>query len=220
MISVQMTEPKPPSLPDAAADSGYADGRPSIEGDEPTLELVVRGKAGDRAAVEALLERCLPRLTRWAHGRLPSHARGHLDTGDIVQDATLQFVKRLKYFEPQHVGAVQGYLRQSVINRIRDEMRRVSRQPTAVELPRDPVDATTGPLEEAIARESYARYGAALQRLRPADRKLVISRIEMQWSYAEIAARLKKPSPDAARMAVQRALQRLTELLDPRPSSA
>ena len=31
------------------------DGPPSS--DEPTLELIVRGKAGDRAAVEALLER-------------------------------------------------------------------------------------------------------------------------------------------------------------------
>ncbi len=82
------------------------------------------------------------------------------------------------------------------------------------------MDATTGPLEVAISRESYARYSAALRRLRPDDRKLVISRIEMQWSYAEIAARLKKPTPDAARMAVQRALQRLTGLLDARPSSA
>ena len=28
--------------------------------DEPTLELVVRAQGGDRGAVEALLQRCLP----------------------------------------------------------------------------------------------------------------------------------------------------------------
>ena len=78
-----------------------------------------------------------------------------------------------------------------------------------------PADAKTGPLEEAIARESYERYGAALRRLRPADRRLVIGRIEMQWSYAEVGARFSKPSPDAARMAVHRALRRLTDFLDP-----
>ena len=32
--------------------------------DEPTIELVVRAKAGDRTAMEALLERCLPLLKR------------------------------------------------------------------------------------------------------------------------------------------------------------
>ena len=52
---------------------------------EPTLELVIRAQQGDRAAVEALLQRCIPALTRWAQGRLPPAARGSLDTGDLVQ---------------------------------------------------------------------------------------------------------------------------------------
>ena len=57
--------------------------------DEPTIELVVRARAGDRPAMEALLERCLPPLKRWAHGRLPAAARGNMDTGDLVQEAAL-----------------------------------------------------------------------------------------------------------------------------------
>ena len=103
--------------------------------DEPTIELVIRAQGGDRMAVEALLERCLPPLKRWAHGRLPSAARGHLDTGDIVQECALHVLGRLDHFEPRHVGAMQAYLRQSVINRIRDEIRRVGRRPTPSELP-------------------------------------------------------------------------------------
>ena len=38
--------------------------------DEPTIELVIKAQGGDRMAVEALLQRCLPQLKRWAHGRL------------------------------------------------------------------------------------------------------------------------------------------------------
>ena len=97
--------------------------------DEPTLELVVRARSGDRVAMEALLERCMPPLKRWAHGRLPAAARGRLDTGDLVQEAALHVLGNLDTFEPRHVGAMQAYLRQSVINRIRDEVRRIGRQP-------------------------------------------------------------------------------------------
>src|SRR5881227_2636184 len=102
--------------------------------DEPTLELVVRARGGDRPAMEALLERCLPPLKRWAHGRLPAAARGNLDTGDLVQEAALHVLGCLDRFEPRHVGAMQAYLRQSVINRIRDEIRRIGRQPPPLEL--------------------------------------------------------------------------------------
>ena len=90
---------------------------------------MVRAQRGDRGALEALLQRCLPSLKRWAHGRLPSAARGSLDTGDIVQEAALNALRRLDTFEPRNVGSMQAYLRQSVINRIRDEVRRIGRNP-------------------------------------------------------------------------------------------
>jgi DNA-directed RNA polymerase specialized sigma24 family protein len=67
-------------------------------------------------ALEALLERCLPRLTRWAHGRLPAHARGTWIREIWVQEAALHVLARLDKFEPRHVGAMQAYLRMSVIN--------------------------------------------------------------------------------------------------------
>ena len=39
--------------------------------DQSTIELVLSARRGNRLALEALLERCLPSLKRWAHGRLP-----------------------------------------------------------------------------------------------------------------------------------------------------
>src|SRR5215208_4125015 len=123
------------------------EGGGALLSDEPTLELVLSARNGDRQALEALLERCLPPLKRWAHGRLPAHARGNLDTGDLVQEAAMHVLARLDKFEPRHVGAMQAYLRMSVINRIRDEIRKVGRRPEAVELTAEPPGDMTSPLE-------------------------------------------------------------------------
>jgi RNA polymerase sigma-70 factor (ECF subfamily) len=161
-------------------------------------------------AVEALLQRCLPSLKRWAHGRLPAAARGSIDTGDLVQEAALHAIQRLDVFEPRHVGAMQAYLRMSVINRIRDEVRRVTRRPAAEALPPEhPADATS-PLEAAIQSESYERYRAALELLKHRDREMVVARVEAQWSLSEIAQRFGLRTADAARMAVTRAVRRLS----------
>jgi RNA polymerase sigma factor (sigma-70 family) len=177
--------------------------------DEPTIELVVKARAGDRGAVEALLQRCLPQLKRWAHGRLPKAARESLDTADIVQDVALHALRRLDTFEPRHVGSMQAYLRQSVINRIRDEVRRIGRHPAPVELPEDLVSDQTSPLELTIKAETYQRYRHALTHVKPRDREMIVARIEVQWSVEEIAQHFGLRT-EAARLAVKRALRRLS----------
>ncbi|HEY8551606.1 MAG TPA: RNA polymerase sigma factor [Vicinamibacterales bacterium] len=177
-----------------------------------TFELLALAKSGQRAAVEALLGRYLPRITRWARGRLPRYARDMLDTDDLVQDTLFQTLKRLQHFEPQHEGALQAYLRQAVINRIRDEVRRAGRHPGAEDLHEEGyVDDAASPLDEAIGAEAVARYERAMARLRPEEQQAIVLRVELQLPYAQIAQEMQKPSPDAARMAVARALVRLAE---------
>ena len=178
--------------------------------DEPTIELVLSARNGNRTALEALLERCIPQLRRWAHGRLPAHARGTLDTGDLVQEAAMHVLARLDKFEPRHVGAMQAYLRMSVINRIRDEIRKVGRRPESVELTAEPPADDISALESLIEAEAYDRYRRALEKLRPRDREMVVARIELQWTISEIAQRFGMASVDAARVAVSRSLKRLT----------
>jgi len=179
--------------------------------DEPTIELVVRARTGDRQAVEALLQRSIPQLKRWAHGKLPSAARNNLDTGDLVQETVLHVLRRLDTFQPRHVGAMQAYLRQSVINRIRDEVRRIGRHPASCELPEDMASDEPSPEEQAVKAEAVSRYHDALGALSSRDRQLVVARIEAQWSYDEIATHFAMSTPDAARMAVSRALRRLMD---------
>ena len=189
------------------------DDEATLLSDEPTIELVVRAREGDRLAVEALLQRSIPSLRRFAHGRLPAAARGSLDTGDLVQETVLHVLRRLDTFEPRHVGAMQAYLRQSVINRIRDEVRRIGRHPTPVDLPEDLASEIPSPLEEAVRAEAYERYRAVLVQLSPRDREMVVARIEAQWNLSEIAERFNMRTVDGARMAVTRALRRLMDRL-------
>ena len=178
---------------------------------ESTLELVHRAKAGDRDALERLVERCLPPLRRWASGRLPRWTRDLMDTDDVVQETIVRAVNRLENFEPRHVGALQAYLRQAVMNRIRDEVRRSGRTPAATTIGDDHQDRAASPLDEAIGHEAVERYEAALARLRPDEREAIITRVEMDASYDAVARALGKPSADAARMAVSRALLRLAQ---------
>jgi RNA polymerase sigma factor (sigma-70 family) len=107
---------------------------------------------------------------------------------------------------------MQGYLRQSVVNAIRDAVRRIGRRPEAVELPEDLRSVEASPLETTIRVETYQRYRDALAKLRPRDRELIISRIDLQWTLVEITEHFGL-SPDAARRAMTRALRRLEAVL-------
>src|SRR5688572_27888463 len=92
--------------------------------DEASLDLLERAKAGDGEALDRLVARYLPRLRRWASGRLPTWVRDMSDTEDLVQDSMLQTFRRIDRIDVAHEGALQAYLRQAVINRIRDQFRR------------------------------------------------------------------------------------------------
>src|SRR6476469_1106727 len=176
-----------------------------------SLTLLERARAGDREALESLIARYLPRLQRWASGRLPRWARDMAETQDLVQEALFQTYKRIERFESRGAGALHAYLRQAILNRIREELRRTKRRPPTTELDSAAEDCGRSPLEEAIGRESIERYERALARLRSEDRELVIARIELGYTNREIAKLLDKPTPNAARMAVERAIIRLAK---------
>ena len=176
-----------------------------------TFDLIDRARAGDQGAIERLFARHLKPLQRWTRGRLPHWARDLADTEDLVQDVLLQTFKRIDNFEVRRVGALQAYLRQAVVNRIRDELRRRARHPEATDLEGLALESSPSPLEEAIGREAVERYQRALQRLKPEEREAIIGRLEMGYSYDELAQVLEKPSAEAARKTAQRALVRLAE---------
>ena len=188
--------------------------RSEVHGSADTTErLVKQAQAGDTQALNDLFDRQLPSLSRWARGRLPSWARDLTDTHDLVQETVFQAFKNLRGFEFRGKGALRAYLRQALVNRIRNQIRRVSRRPTVEGLDEQMPSPLSSPLQSAILQEHQERYEAALARLDQADRDLIVARLELGLTYEEMAQALGKPSWNAARMAVSRALVRLASEL-------
>jgi len=179
-----------------------------------TQELLERSRQGDEAALESLFDRHLEPLQRWASGRLPRWARDVADTDDFVQDTLLRTFKGIDNFEARGQGALQAYLRRAILNRIKDELRRKARQPHATDLDDLQVYDGLSPLEQAIGREAVERYERALARLKPTEQDAIIGRIELGYTYEEMAHVMGKPTAGAARKTAERALMRLVDEME------
>jgi RNA polymerase sigma factor (sigma-70 family) len=189
---------------------------------DSSVDLLLKAQSGDEDALNRLLARYLPRLQRWASGRLPWGLRTMLDTGDLVQDAIVNALPHLKQLEIRTDGALLSYLRRAVKNRVIDLHKRAGRRPVREEIPDNAEAACASPEASAIAAESLERYERALASLRNEERQAIVMRVELGLDYDEMATQLGKPSADAARMAVTRAIVRLADRMGPsrRRSSA
>jgi len=174
-----------------------------------TQDLLREAQQGRRDALEALLARYRPRLERWATGRLPRNARSLLDTGDLVQETLLRALETIGSIGARHPGSFESYVRQAVLNRVRDQVRWARRRGAGQVDSDSLVHPGPSPLEEAIGSDVVRRYEEAMSVLSDDERQLLHLRIELDMSYEEIAVLVGKPSADAARMAIQRSLHRL-----------
>ena len=173
----------------------------SVESTATLLDLV---RGGDAMAGERLMARYLPLLRRWARGRLPAHARDLNDTHDLVQITLLSALKGVANFRPQREGAFLAYLRTSLMNAIRMELRRVGRHGLDERLPEE--ESSVAMDASLPALDDFLDYEAALAKLSPLRREAVILRFEFGIGFAEIAEALHRPTANAAHMLVSRAL--------------
>jgi RNA polymerase sigma-70 factor (ECF subfamily) len=185
--------------------------------DQDTTQILLeRAKEGDEDARGALIRRYLPALKRWARGRLPPAARNAADTDDLVQVTLIRALDGVERFEYRQPGAFLAYLRRILQNQIRDHARRAGSRPPEDSLPETLTLAAASPLEQAIGKETLEMYEGALERLTAPQQEAVMMRIELGFTWSEIAAAIGSPSPNAARMLVTRALTRLVEEMDAR----
>jgi len=131
-----------------------------------------------------------------------------------VQNTVVRALNHLDRFEPRREGSFLAYLRQILVNQIRDEARRASSRPVRAELSEDLPAAGLSPLEEAIGRDDVELYEAALAKLAPPQREAIVLRVELGFSYDEVARSLGRQSPNAARMLIARAMVRLAAAID------
>jgi RNA polymerase sigma factor (sigma-70 family) len=190
-----------------------SNGQGSVGSATTSAELLRRARAGDSDALNSLFGRYRPQLVRWAHRCVPLWARNAADTDDFVQDTLLNTFRRLDFFEAQREGAMLGYLRRALLNRVRTQFRHASRHPSPSELNEALEQAGASPLDCAIAQQDQGRYRSAVMQLRSSDRHAIVARLELGYTYEQLAVLLKKPSAEAARLAVRRALLRLGDEL-------
>ena len=182
-----------------------------------TVELVERARGGDETAWEILMRRYRGPLQRFARSRLARQPRRLADTDDVVQDVTINVFRRLHRIELRFPGALLAYLRRSVSNRVADEHRRAVRQGPTASLDDNLPDGHQSPLDATIDRDKVRAYRTALLALGPDDRLAIVMRLERGESYEVIADRLGKPTPNAARVAVARAMFKLAKQMGPPP---
>ena len=178
--------------------------------DPTSWRLLQAARRGDSSAIGQLISRCLPDLRRWAHGRLPRWVRTAADTSDLIQDVVARTLRRLDAFEPRGRQALAAYLREAVRNRIRDEHRTVARSGIAGELPGGLRSREPSALDVAMAAEVTERYRSALECLGARDREIVVAHVELDYTHEQLGCMIGR-SPNAARMALRRAVGRLAE---------
>jgi RNA polymerase sigma-70 factor (ECF subfamily) len=198
-----------------------------------TDELVRRVGEGDQAAVSLLLDRHRPRLRRMVTARLDARLFARVDPSDVVQEVLLKAAQRLPEYARDRPLPFYPWLRQLAWDRLvelhhrheRARKRSVTREepdpllsdPSALLLAEQLVDTGTGPSGQLLRKELRERVRAALAGLPAQDREILLMRHVEQLQVSEIAA-LLRVSEGAVKMRRLRAILKLRELLEKRPS--
>ena len=203
-------------LEDLERESPVAGAGPGAPADEATTmgttaHLIARVREGSSEAKEQLTRRYLDPLRRFARGRLPDHARGMVDTDDLVQTTLIRGLEKAGTIPNAKKGGFFAYLRMILINQVRDEIRRNARRPRPTTLSESVRSSAPSPLDAVLEAETFETYRAALSRLPRRQRDVLRLRIEYGLSYQEVADEAGCRTANAARMLVSRALESVTK---------
>lgn len=193
-----------------------------------TETLVREAQRGDRRALETLFDRCYPRVARIVSARVGPKLRQMVGVDDLVQEVFLQALLRLERFEPRSDAGFLDWLATIAANQVRKaavhwsrDKRDPGRLAAAAGHPDDGVTRavreftarTTSPLSRAARRESHDALLAALDLLDDAQREAIVLRHFAGMEFEEIAVRLGRPGPAAAREHYRRSRARLAVTL-------
>jgi RNA polymerase sigma-70 factor (ECF subfamily) len=99
------------------------------------------------------------------------------------------------------------------MNRIRDEIRSSRRRGAEVDVEDVDLTVPASLFDHLVDREREVRYREGLSKLRPEDREAIVARLELGYTYEQVAIATGRPTPEAARLAIRRALLRLAEVM-------
>jgi len=173
--------------------------------DHELRATVDRARAFDPDAWEALYRRLYPRLYAYANRRLPPSECDDAESETFTR--AMDAIERFRWRGAGFDAWTFGILRNVVYERYRSR----PAQTTTDALP-ELAAGDNGPLERLVAHEQVTDVRAAFARLGPEDREVLELRVLGDLDAKAVGSVLGK-RPGAVRMAQQRALQRLGDLL-------
>ncbi len=154
-------------------------------------ELVERAQAGDRAAMQQLMERYQRRVLGVAVGIVKNPD----DALEIVQDTFVRVFQNLSSFKGE--SSFYTWIYRIVVNMAIDYQRRASKRPAsefddALPPSEDPIgdgntDVGRDPFEKVRSRELGEKIFAAIDELTPSHRAVILLREIEGLSYEEIS---------------------------------
>jgi RNA polymerase sigma-70 factor (ECF subfamily) len=201
-----------------------------VQPDPDTDELIERASRGDAGAGQQLLARHRKRLRQMVGFRMNRRLAARVDPSDVVQETLMAAAIKLADYLQTRPLPFYPWLRQLAFDRLvelnrlhlRAKKRSVGREePGFLDLPDDSAVelasrlAADGasPSQSLVRDELRAAVQAALQRLQPRDREILVLRHLEHLSVKECAAALGI-SESAAKVRHLRALERLRGALD------
>jgi RNA polymerase sigma-70 factor (ECF subfamily) len=167
--------------------------------------------------VAALALRYRPFLKAIAAAELPEHLKTREDDSDLVQETLLKATRQADQFRGSTAEELEAWLRETLLNQIKDCIRFHGRQQRNVDLEiAVPVNGfyAHDPSVSELVRKAEAKEltQRALKELPEEYRKVLLLRQQMDLTFVEIAEQMQR-SPDAVRMLWGRAILVLGEKL-------
>ena len=160
----------------------------------------------------AALEDCRRFLLAVANAEMPGHLTPKGGASDLVQEALVAAHRARDRFRGRTLGELRAWLRGILANELADFRRRykAARRDAAREVPAgaDAAHDRPGPVDQLIRAERAAAVTAAVDRLPPAAREVVVLRVEFRLGFREIGARVGR-TEEAARKVFVRAVDEL-----------
>ncbi len=198
----------------------------------PSAQLLARARQGDLDAVGELLGHYRQYLRLIAQSSDNRRLQGKADASDLVQDALLQAHRQFPQFRGRSEAEFLAWLRCILAGSIANHFRRfMHSQCRDAQLERPLNSGSTAsssrwqqglaapngsPSQLAVKHESARELAAALQRLPPDYRQIIVLRHFEALPFAEVAARMGR-SRDSVEKLWVRALSRLRQAMGALP---
>lgn len=186
---------------------------------QATTVRLARAVEGDEQSLEWLIRHLSPALRAHAEYRLGSVLRKHNDPDDLVHDAWLAALPKLRELvgaeDQRRTPVLLKYLSNTIVFRIQALARQHARRrpPNGEEVPAEEVPAAiSGALTRAFRREMRDEVHRQLEALEPMDREVLLLRGIEQLS-AKATATMLGLGVEATHKRYQRALDRLRRRL-------